>query len=69
MCPAGWSVLEGSQRCYKTFKASSAIKYFEAQGRCRLEHPQADLAKIESEIEMNGISALMKVPLTLFILN
>jgi hypothetical protein len=35
--------------------------YFEAQGRCRLEHPQAGLARIESEIEMYGISALMKV--------
>jgi hypothetical protein len=44
-------------------KTSNQVDFFHAQGLCQQQHPQSNLAKIESMSELNRIVSLMKVSL------
>ncbi|ELT97843.1 hypothetical protein CAPTEDRAFT_226815 [Capitella teleta] len=59
-CPSSgkWNKLRN--KCFYLAKTSNQVDFFHAQGLCQQQHPQSNLAKIESMSELNRIVSLMK---------
>ncbi|ELU15749.1 hypothetical protein CAPTEDRAFT_201170 [Capitella teleta] len=58
-CPSGGSWSQTGSKCFYMERTTTKVKYFKAQGLCRVKHPQSNLAKIESWSEMHSIINMM----------
>ncbi|ELU01002.1 hypothetical protein CAPTEDRAFT_195552 [Capitella teleta] len=58
-CPTSGNWTELRNKCFHLAKTSKQVDFFHAQGLCQQQHPQANLAKIESMSELNHIVSVM----------
>ncbi|ELU02544.1 hypothetical protein CAPTEDRAFT_196723 [Capitella teleta] len=58
-CPSSGNWARLRNKCFHLAKTSNEVDFFHAQGLCQQQHPQANLAKIESMSELNRIVSVM----------